>query len=146
MATREDWTPALAGLAATHMQDLVALMLGAQRDEAEVARLGGLRAARLRAVLAEIDRHFAEPDFSGAAAGAGIGISERTVQDLLQETGVGFSSRVLELRLQRALTLLASADEPRRVSQIAYACGFNSVAHFNRCFRRRFGETPTQAR
>lgn len=28
----------------------------------------------------------------------------------------------------------------------AIACGFNDLSYFNRCFRRRFGLTPTAAR
>jgi AraC-like DNA-binding protein len=32
------------------------------------------------------------------------------------------------------------------VSDIAYACGFSEVSYFNRCFRRRFGASPTQMR
>ncbi len=143
---QDDWTPALASLAASHMEDLVALVLGAGRDDGELARQRGLRAARLRGVLAEIDRHFLDPRFAAVDAGAAVGIAERTVHDLLQETGSSFSERVLELRLQRAFALLSRRGETRQVSQIAYACGFNSVAHFNRCFRRRFGATPTAAR
>lgn len=34
----------------------------------------------------------------------------------------------------------------RRISDIAFACGFNDLSYFNRCFRRRFGLTPTAAR
>jgi len=30
--------------------------------------------------------------------------------------------------------------------EIALAAGFGDVAHFNRLFRRRFGETPSGAR
>jgi transcriptional regulator GlxA family with amidase domain len=96
-------------------------------------------------VLGEIDRHFGEPDFTARAAGAAVGLAERTVHDLLHETGVSFAERVLELRLQRALAMLESGTT-LRVSQVAYACGFGTVAHFNRSFRRRFGETPTAAR
>ena len=33
-----------------------------------------------------------------------------------------------------------------KVSDIALACGFNEVSYFNRCFRRRFGASPTQYR
>jgi AraC-like DNA-binding protein len=33
-----------------------------------------------------------------------------------------------------------------KISDIAYACGFNEVSYFNRCFRRRFGSTPGQFR
>jgi len=41
-------------LAVTHAYDLLALALGATRDAAEIAERGGLRAARLQAILAEI--------------------------------------------------------------------------------------------
>jgi AraC-like DNA-binding protein len=145
LSTEENWTPELAGLASAHAHDLMTLLLGARRDEAGLARLGGLRAARLRAVLGEIERHFAEPDFTAGTAGAALGLAERTVHDLLHGTGTSFTERVLELRLQRALTMLAGGTT-LRVSQVAYACGFGTVAHFTRAFRRRFGATPTAAR
>jgi AraC-like DNA-binding protein len=54
---------------------------------------------------------------------------------------------VLELRLQKARSMLADRRCDRlRVSEIAYASGFNEVSYFNRCFRRRFGATPTHFR
>jgi transcriptional regulator GlxA family with amidase domain len=54
---------------------------------------------------------------------------------------------VLELRLQKAQVMLADPRHHRlKVSEIAHACGFNEVSYFNRCFRRRFGATPTTAR
>ena len=52
--------------------------------------------------------------------------------------------RLLELRLRKAADLLAHPGE--RISDIAFACGFNDLSYFNRCFRRRFGLTPTAAR
>jgi AraC-like DNA-binding protein len=55
------------------------------------------------------------------------------------------SMRLMELRLRHAADLLA--HEPlRRISDIAFDCGFNDLSYFNRCFRRRFGLTPTAAR
>ena len=30
----------------------------------------------------------------------------------------------------------------RRISDIAFDCGFNDLSYFNRCFRRRFGLSP----
>jgi AraC-like DNA-binding protein len=33
-----------------------------------------------------------------------------------------------------------------KVSDIALASGFSEVSYFNRCFRRRFGGSPTQYR
>ena len=53
--------------------------------------------------------------------------------------------RLLELRLRKAAQLLAR-PAGRRISDIAFDCGFNDLSYFNRCFRRRFGLTPTAAR
>jgi AraC-like DNA-binding protein len=76
-----------------------------------------------------------------------LGLSPRYVRDLLHESGAGFTERVLELRLQEARAVLASARGDRlRISEIALACGFSEVSYFNRCFRRRFGASPTQFR
>ena len=87
--------------------------------------------------------HHFRPD--GVAAE--LGVSVRYVQDLLQETGTPFSARVLEHRLQRARALLADArNDHVRIGEIARASGFNEVPYFNRCFRRRFGESPTSCR
>ena len=53
--------------------------------------------------------------------------------------------RLTELRLRKAAQLLAHSGE-RRISDIALDCGFNDLSYFNRCFRRRFGLTPSSAR
>jgi AraC-like DNA-binding protein len=67
------------------------------------------------------------------------------VHELLYEAGAGFTARVLEFRMRKAAELLAKS-EPKRISAVAFACGFNDLSYFNRCFRRRFGLTPTAAR
>jgi AraC-like DNA-binding protein len=64
---------------------------------------------------------------------------------LLYEAGASFTTRLNELRLRQAAELLAHSGE-RRISQIAFDCGFNDLSYFNRSFRRRFGLTPTAAR
>ena len=63
------------------------------------------------------------------------------------ETGSSFTERMLEFRLQKARCMLADRRNDRmRIGDIALACGFNEVSYFNRCFRRRFGASPTQYR
>jgi AraC-like DNA-binding protein len=124
--------------------DLIALALGPSRDAAHCAQMRGLRAARIQDVIACIAAGFADPSFSPDRVAADLGVSVRYVQDLLQETGTSFSARVLEHRLQRARAMLADAgNDGMRIGQIARACGFNEVPYFNRCFRRRFGESPS---
>ena len=134
-----------AGMAAAaHLLDLAALGLGARGDLAITAQRGGLRAVRLKAVLMILENRFVEPDFSAQKLAAAAGLSERYVNELLYEAGAGFSARLIELRLRKAADLLARGE--RRISDIAFECGFNDLSYFNRCFRRRFGLTPTAAR
>lgn len=135
-----------AGVAiAAHLMDLVALGLGARGELAAQAQRGGLRAVRLKGVLMILERRFAEPDFSAQKLAAAAGLSERYVNELLFEAGASFTMRLNELRLRKAAELLAR-EGGRRVSDIAFDCGFNDLSYFNRCFRRRFGLTPSAAR
>jgi AraC-like DNA-binding protein len=53
---------------------------------------------------------------------------------------------VQELRLEKAFTVLTEDGGTHKVSDAAYAAGFNDLSHFNRLFRRKFGLTPTAAR
>ena len=134
-----------AGMAiAAHLLDLAAIGLGARADRALEAQRGGLRAVRLKAVLTILQRHFSEPDFSAQKLAAEAGLSERYVNELLYEAGASFTSRLNELRMRKAADLLARKEG--RISDIAFECGFNDLSYFNRCFRRRFGLTPTAAR
>jgi AraC-like DNA-binding protein len=134
-----------AGMAiAAHLLDLAAIGLGARSDTAVAARRRGLRAVRLKAVLSVLEMRFHEPDFSAQKLAAAVGLSERYVNELLFEAGASFTTRLNELRLRKAADLLAHREG--RISDIAFACGFNDLSYFNRCFRRRFGLTPTAAR
>ena len=50
-----------------------------------------------------------------------------------------------ELRLEYS-TFLMSSRPDMSISQIALDCGFSSYAYYCKCFRRRFGMTPTEFR
>jgi len=127
--------------------DLIVLTLGASRDTADIARMRGLRAARLREILNEINLRYTDPRFGTATLAQRLGLSSNYIQKLLHETGTSFTERVLELRLQKARSLLASRhNDGMKVADIALACGFNEVSYFNRRFRNRFGASPTQYR
>jgi len=139
--------PALTDHIGRTLADLLALALGASRDAAELAAFRGLRAAQLQLILADIDAGFSNPKFSARDLSVRLGLSQRSIQNLLSETGRPFSERVLELRLQKARKMLSDPQCGRmKVGEIAFASGFADAPHFNRCFRRRFGTSPTQYR
>ena len=61
-----------------------------------------------------------------------------------QVTGVNFVDYVAQLRFEKARQLL---QNPKlRVSEIAFAVGFQSLSQFNRVFRRLGGKSPTEFR
>lgn len=61
-----------------------------------------------------------------------------------KQTGVTFSQYRTRQRLEKARKLLA--DPARRVSDVAFEAGFESIPYFNRVFRRVFGCSPSEYR
>src|SRR5207245_1612131 len=76
----------LAPIIGVHLLDLVAATLGPASDAAEIVATRGVRAARSRAILAEIARRFSDPDFDLDSVARTLGLSRRYVQQLLEET------------------------------------------------------------
>ncbi len=62
--------------------------------------------------------------------------------------GESLGEFVKRLRLERALTLMSPKDgaarRPRSLTDIAFACGFSSSSDFTRCFKGRFGVSPSR--
>ena len=61
-----------------------------------------------------------------------------------QVTGTNFVDYVACTRFKAACRLLHHGD--LRISDIAFAAGFQSLSQFNRVFRRLSGKSPTQYR
>ena len=140
-------TPELRHAAATHLRDLIALALGATRDGAALAEEGGLRAARLQAIKAEVVREAASPELSIDRIARRHRLSPRSIQLLFETEGLTFSQFVLDQRLTLAHRMLSSWHRPRRsITDIALDSGFSNVSYFNRTFRSRFGASPSELR
>jgi AraC-like DNA-binding protein/ligand-binding sensor protein len=61
-----------------------------------------------------------------------------------QTTGLKFRDYVARSRIEDARVLLC--DHTRRMSEVAYEAGFQSMTAFHRAFRRILGQSPTQYR
>jgi AraC-like DNA-binding protein len=61
-----------------------------------------------------------------------------------QRTGYTFIDSLNEIRLSHVSRLLIESKEP--VAEIAYKCGFNNLANFNRTFKSKKGCTPKEFR
>jgi AraC-like DNA-binding protein len=61
-----------------------------------------------------------------------------------KSTGLKFTDYVARVRLEDARTQLLNPN--RRISEVAYDVGFQSLTQFNRMFKRVFGQSPTDFR
>jgi AraC-like DNA-binding protein len=129
-----------------HILDLVALALGARGANAELG-LGGARAARLKALKADVMTMLGNNDLSSELIAGRHGISSRYVRKLFEQEGTSFTAFVLSERLTRIRRMLSEIRYAHlTIAQVAHACGFNDISYFNRAFRRHFSATPTDVR
>ncbi|MES2028892.1 MAG: helix-turn-helix transcriptional regulator [Pseudomonadota bacterium] len=116
-------------------------------DSVNLTEVGGLRGARIASVISQINESFADQQFSTRVVAEKLGLSVRYVQDLLQGSGLSITDRIMELRLEKARSMLTGDRQcSLKISEVAAACGFNELSYFHRSFRRRFGASPAKFR
>jgi len=90
--------------------------------------------------------HLHDPDLSTARIAQASGLSPRAVQKAFaRQAGCSPSGFIAEQRLLRAAEALRRFSD-KTVTQIAFDVGFSDAGFFTRCFRRRFGVSPSQWR
>ena len=65
-------------------------------------------------------------------------------ENFKQVTGINFVEYVARVRFATACDLLQNGN--LRISEIAFAAGFQSLSQFNRVFKKFLGKSPTQYR
>ena len=131
----------------THIYELVALPIGPTLNLAEVGGGRGVQVARLNAIKGHILSNLGDHRLSVQRVAALQGVTTRYIQMLFEGEDTTFSEFVLGERLAWTMrTLCDPASSRRSISTIALDAGFGDLSYFNRCFRRRFGLTPTAAR
>jgi AraC-like DNA-binding protein len=91
-----------------------------------------------------IEKHKTEPltlDAVAKAAGASV---FHFCKVFHKATGLKFTDYVARIRLEDARTQLLNPN--RRISEVAYDVGFQSLTQFNRVFKRVFGQSPSEFR
>ena len=106
---------------------------------------GGGRSPKLRAVKAQIDRRFDDPELSVAALAAQTGWSEVYFRRAFRAAfGTSPLAYIRRVRLENAKALLRTGYYS--ITETATRCGFDSVSYFSYTFRRETGVTPSAYR
>ncbi len=125
------------------------LELFAQQMCTSAWRIRALEAGRERLPVrkgkALVDERFCDPELQLSEAAASAGVSAAHFSHVFhKETGITFTRYVQSRRIAEAKRLLAEGG--RSITDVCFACGFNSLTHFNRVFRRGEGCSPSQWR
>ena len=139
--------PAAQHVTASHMVDLIALLLRPRDDDAQAALQGGSGAARLQLIQSQVTAALNDTGLNIASVAESNHLSPKQVQRLFERTGTTFHAFVLEQRLLYARRLLGNpGSRQQKIATTAYTAGFGDLSYFNRAFRRRFGMTPSEWR
>ncbi|MEM6396823.1 MAG: ATP-binding protein [Bacteroidota bacterium] len=92
-----------------------------------------------------IRERLSDPTFDVQAMATACHLSRTQLfRKLKHLTGVSPSDMIINARLARARELLALGQT--RVNEVAYACGFQDPAYFSRLFKKKMGQTPSEAK
>lgn len=73
----------------------------------------------------------------------GVHISPNHLSEKFRQvTGINFVHYVARARFETACDLLVNSN--RRISEIAFAAGFQSLSQFNRVFKKLSGKSPAE--
>jgi AraC-like DNA-binding protein/ligand-binding sensor protein len=101
-----------------------------------------LERAELRKAKEYVTGHFSDPNLGLAETAAYAGLSPAHFSHVFKQcTGTPFTRYVQSVRLGEAKRLLSRTDQS--ISEICFACGFNSLANFIRVFRALEQTTPS---
>jgi AraC-like DNA-binding protein len=131
-----------AGFIADHFCRLLAVACGAAAGEHKES----IRLAQLERAKRYIGLHLTDPELTPEKAAGALGISARQLHVLFEPSGTSFSRYVLSRRLEECRAALMDPVGSRSVTDVAFAWGFNSLATFNRTFRKSFDIAPSELR
>jgi signal transduction histidine kinase/AraC-like DNA-binding protein len=121
------------------------LDLGAKKVELHVKKVKAFSVDErfLQKALDIVDKNIASSSFGVEMFAHEVGMSTAQLyRKLTALTGYSPNDFVRHVRLQRAADLLS--QQAGNISEIAYDTGFNNLSYFSKCFKEKFGVTPSE--
>lgn len=99
---------------------------------------------RVKAALITMEQHI-DGTLSIEKLAAMVGLSRRQLERVfLEKAGMSPAKAYTRVKLERARTLLTQTKTS--MIEVALDSGFENASHFTRCFKRIYGQTPSQLR
>ena len=92
-----------------------------------------------------VNRHLEDPDFDQPQFVEEMNTSKSTLYKKLKSlTGLNTSAFIRNIRLKAACQIMEEKGSAVRISDLAYAVGFNDPKYFSSCFKKEFGMLPSE--
>jgi AraC-like DNA-binding protein len=100
----------------------------------------------LQRAIQIIESNISAPAFDIIDFAQELGLSRTSLFNKIKSlTGMTPNNFMIDIKLQHAASSLTKKTN-ENVSNIAYSCGFNTLSHFNKLFKKTYGVTPSEYR
>ncbi len=97
----------------------------------------------LQEVMGIVSRHIEDPEFSASALCNESRYSNKQIyRKIKQLTGMSIVEFIRDTRLRKAASLLSQGK--LTVTEVMYKVGFTTASYFAKCFKQKFGVTPSE--
>ena len=97
----------------------------------------------IQKALQVLEKNLDNTEFSVDKLAGDLGMGRTNLHMKLKAiTGLATNEFIQDFRLRRAAILIEKKTD--NISQIAYQVGFNDQSYFTKCFKKKFGKTPTE--
>jgi len=130
---------------ARHLLEMMAMSYAIAFDG--LPDLSAVIKGRHAEVVRHIEDRLRDPKLSPASIAEGLRISPRYLRTVFAGTGEKVSAYIIRRRLEECARQIRNpAWAGHTLTEIAFAWGFNSAAHFTRTFHEQFGMAPREYR
>jgi len=140
--------PGMSDTAARGVGDVIAQFV--HLSMLELAGLGTAltqREALREHIKQHVSAHLGDPGLSVDAVAQALNCSRRQLYNAFSEEPDGVAGYILRRRIEACRQTFADRGQDRRsITDIAFAFGFSSMAHFSRVFRAHLGVPPSDYR
>lgn len=97
----------------------------------------------LREIVEIVNRHIGDPEFSASVLCEESHYGSKQIyRKIKQLTGMGVVEFIRDIRLQKAAAYLS--QKKLSVSEIMYMVGFTTASYFAKCFKAKYGVSPSE--
>ena len=148
-AGRDDFENALERLSRSRRDELSsAAFLMTVLDIARESQTKNSDKSQVPAWLAQVVERIREPEVFREGAAAFAALTGRSLEHVGRQTRRYYGSTPMQLIQRARLAYAAQQLEMGRtnISELSYACGYESLSHFIRLFHKQYGEAPLRYR